>query len=400
MPNKMATLNLSPASPTSITWSVNGLGSDFNQRYYQRVILSSSQLGTEGGLIPPANILNSISASENGTSKNTPSQTTTGGNAFSAGNNYTLYATAQLEVGDDRYFRAGSATVTMPYPAPSPPVIAAYLQGKFTLTWPSVVGANLYYLEYRVDQSVNWLSMQATSGTEITLNVNTFGVRYNFRLKVVYNNNSYQYSGGNSGTSQPKIPSISGLVASSTTYTIYITMAGNWDNVAVERLTSSGSLVDVKTIISANGNDQTIQWNSIVPGSEHRFRAKSNFLTLSSPYSNEVVLKNTRPNNFSWTQEKKANEPFNLTALEWNSFTARINMFRQYCGKPQFGFTQAQKDLPFYAFMFNQAIDALLSIDSPNSPKPSVQPPAIVAKNDPITALGLNLLVTSLNSIT
>lgn len=397
----MANLNLSPATPTSVTWSVSGLGSEFNQRYYQRVILSSSQVVTEGGLTPPANILNSISAPENGTSKNTPSQTTTGGSAFSAGNTYTLYATAQLEVGDDRYFRAGFATVTMPYPAPSPPTITTYLQGGFMLNWSSVIGANLYYLEYRIDQqSENWLSMQAVTGTAITLNVNTFGVRYNFRLKVVYNNNSYQYSGVNSGTSQPKTPSISGLVASSTTYTIYITMAGNWDNVAIERLTSSGSLVDVKTITSANGNDQTIQWNNIVPGTEHRFRARSNLISLTSPYSNEVVLKNTRPNNFSWTSDKKANEPFNLTAIEWNTFTARIDMFRQYCGKSQFGFTQAEKDKPFYAFMFNQAIDALLTIDNLNSQIPPVRPPAKVAKNDPVTAFGLNLLVTSLNSIT
>lgn len=213
----MASLNLSAASSTTVTWQVVGLGSPFNTSNYQKVVLSSNQLAVDGSTTPPSNILSTINAPSSGSSTSTSSQTTSGGSAFSAGNTYTLYATAQLESGDNRYYRAGSASVTMP-------------------------------LE--------------------------------------------------------------------------------------------------------------------------------------------------RPSNFSWTYTKSSNQPFNLTAAEWNSFASKVNSFRAYKGLGSYGFTGVSPDMPFYWWIYNQGVNSI----SPMSPSYPL-PPTQSASGGIIYASYLNDLRDSLNSI-
>ena len=100
-----------------------------------------------------------------------------------------------------------------------------------------------------------------------------------------------------------------------------------------------------------------------------------------------------RPNNWSWFTAKVQGNNFQLTANEWNSFTSRINSFRNYKGMSTVSFTSAVSNADFTASMFNIAATA---IDGMN---PSTSIPAFVSVGDDVTAFGLNRLRDSLNSI-
>lgn len=98
-----------------------------------------------------------------------------------------------------------------------------------------------------------------------------------------------------------------------------------------------------------------------------------------------------RPDDFSWTYVKRSGGAFNLTAREWNRFTARINDFRAYCEYSDYDFSVAYSGDPFTATMFNEARSAIKSMVSVSVSE--------VYKGDIITADMLNDLVDDLNSI-
>ena len=104
-----------------------------------------------------------------------------------------------------------------------------------------------------------------------------------------------------------------------------------------------------------------------------------------------TLADNPRPSNFSWTYPKVSGGNFNLTATEWNSFTARINAFRTYKSISSYSFTSAISGNSFTATMFNQARTAISAMNS------SV--PSAVSSGGTVYASGLNSLVSALNAI-
>jgi hypothetical protein len=98
--------------------------------------------------------------------------------------------------------------------------------------------------------------------------------------------------------------------------------------------------------------------------------------------------------NFSWTYPKISGQPFNLTANEWNSFTSKINDFRNYKGLSNYSFTAAVSGNPFTAAMYNQARLAIQGISGYGGYIPTV------SSGQQITAYMLNILVSELNAIT
>ena len=100
-----------------------------------------------------------------------------------------------------------------------------------------------------------------------------------------------------------------------------------------------------------------------------------------------------RPSNFSWTYTKTSGGAFNLTATEWNNFTARVNAFRKYKGLSNYSFTYAYKGDDFTAAMYNQARIAIQGVSGYGTYIPTV------TKGQIITAYMLNVLVSELNSI-
>lgn len=98
-----------------------------------------------------------------------------------------------------------------------------------------------------------------------------------------------------------------------------------------------------------------------------------------------------RPSDASWTTIIAANSQIQLTAEEWNAFTASINLFRTYKGLGEATFTTVAAGDHIKQEHFTQARSAINDM-SPPSPVPDA--------TGIITAASLNGLMVSLNSIT
>ena len=89
---------------------------------------------------------------------------------------------------------------------------------------------------------------------------------------------------------------------------------------------------------------------------------------------------------------KNSGSAFNLKATEWNSFTSKINEFRDWKGLSDYSFTTAVKGNTFTAAMFNQAVTAINAMYSNN-------PLSSVSKGSTVTAYILNNIVSVLNNV-
>lgn len=96
---------------------------------------------------------------------------------------------------------------------------------------------------------------------------------------------------------------------------------------------------------------------------------------------------------FKWTYEKVKNQKFNLTADEWNGFTARINLSRAVKELPAYGFQTVIKGQIFTADHYNSVRQAIQAIQGCGTYIPTVK------KGDAITADIMNILVSELNAI-
>lgn len=101
----------------------------------------------------------------------------------------------------------------------------------------------------------------------------------------------------------------------------------------------------------------------------------------------------SRPRDFAWTYDKVKGEGFNLTAAEWNSFTARIGAFRKYKKLSAKSFTDARKGEYFTAAIYNEAREAIRDIPGYGTYIPEV------SGGDEVTAYIMNIIVSELNAV-
>jgi len=137
-------------------------------------------------------------------------------------------------------------------------------------------------------------------------------------------------------------------------------------------------------------------WNNLLPNKNYGFCVRAGNDNGVSAWSDYVWIKTPlqRPANWTWTSTIASGSSFNISATEWNSFTARINAFRQYKGLSVYGFTSATSGSPFYAYMFNQAITAIKEMSPPSGVGVSTQ-----SSGNTIYAWYFTNLKESLNSI-
>lgn len=100
---------------------------------------------------------------------------------------------------------------------------------------------------------------------------------------------------------------------------------------------------------------------------------------------------NPRPANWSWWSSIYCGGLIQISANEWNAFCARINAFRAYRGLSFYNFTLAGSGTPIYAYMVNQARDAVWDMN--------YSVPDQVRSGDPITASFFLGLQNALNMI-
>lgn len=143
------------------------------------------------------------------------------------------------------------------------------------------------------------------------------------------------------------------------------------------------------------GNTSTIAYGTVSglsPGTTYTLYAfaKADDANYYPAGSATITTISNRPADWSWYTSKISGGNFSLTASEWNAFTARINQFRTYKGLGTYGFSTAYSGNPVYAYMFNEARNAISSMASVMS---------TVSSNQDILANYLNSIRDSLNSI-
>lgn len=104
-----------------------------------------------------------------------------------------------------------------------------------------------------------------------------------------------------------------------------------------------------------------------------------------------------RPSDFAWTNSKSSGGTFNLTATEWNAFTAKVNGFRTYKGLSSSSFTSVSSGDTFTATIFNQSVTALGGLSSYFTGGKTIT--SSKSQGDTINAAYLNDFVSALNSI-
>lgn len=72
---------------------------------------------------------------------------------------------------------------------------------------------------------------------------------------------------------------------------------------------------------------------------------------------------NPRPADWNWWSAVYSGGLIQISANEWNAFCARINAFRAYRGLAVYDFTPAYTGTPIYAYMANQARDAIWNMN-------------------------------------
>jgi hypothetical protein len=113
--------------------------------------------------------------------------------------------------------------------------------------------------------------------------------------------------------------------------------------------------------------------------------------------STTLVLDSQRPENFEWTYPKLAGQDVNITAVEWQALTNKINEFRRYCGLTDFAFhTTAITGNDFTDDIYNDAQEAIQDILQFSVLIETIES---VTSRQPVTAYSLNIFREAINSI-
>jgi hypothetical protein len=272
-------------------------------------------------------------------------------------------------------------TGSAPTPSqPSSSPTGTKIDGGFDLSWGSSSGATSYILKYR---SYAGTFTKPVSGTSTSLTGLEYGVTYYISVAAKNSSGTSPYNPEddtlNPATTAPKTPAISNPSVTNNSITIHCDngMTGNYDDIEIQRYTSGSSYIDSMFLSKSNYNAgiRDVTWTGLPQGTDYIFKARSSFgisgVTLYSvDWSNNISTStNARPTDWKWTTAKdiyghkvKGND-FSILASEWNIFTDRINQFRSYKLGPgqSYSFTTAVSvgDNKVYAYMFNQAIDAI-----------------------------------------
>ena len=138
----------------------------------------------------------------------------------------------------------------------------------------------------------------------------------------------------------------------------------------------------------ANGNE-------FVDGGKYYMRviAYDEQNNTTTKTSGQVTYKRARPLDWNWQNSKVKGQPWNMTAMEWNSLATRVNQFRQYKKLDNYAFTTVKVGDKMTATIYNQMRTAI------NAMSPPTALPSAVSKDTTILASHFTGLTASLNSI-
>jgi hypothetical protein len=274
--------------------------------------------------------------------------------------------------------------------------ISSRVEGGFNLYWGSSSTATSYDLAYKYSYDSSYTVVNV-SGTTYQLTGRNCGVQHDFKVRANNSAGSSSYTGLTYGTTAPRSPTIA--LSAKTADAIDLTignMDGNWDYVKVWK---DGNSSDYKNLTHTawDSGQRTVTFTGLNQGQTYNFKAQGYFYynsaDLWSAYIREVnVTTTSRPSTFSWTTAKTVGGTFNLTAIEWNRLTSKINEFRAYKGLSSYSFTTVSAGNIFTAAIFTQARNAIAAMSTSGLP-------GTKSTGDYVNASDLNALRDTLNAI-
>ncbi|MBE2918580.1 fibronectin type III domain-containing protein [Anoxybacillus flavithermus] len=275
-------------------------------------------------------------------------------------------------------------TTTQSAQPPSAPSINAIpiSKSKIDLYWNSVSGATGYhvYLNNVYQATITGTSYSFTGLSEYT--------SYSLGVQAYNGNGSSPITVVNSRTLDETPPSVSITGISKTNNSITMSFSGSDAHSGI-----SGFYIylDNSHVTTIYGTSGAYTYTGLQQGRLYKVSIKA--FDNSGNVSAEDYRNIQTSANFEWDTPKTSGGNFNITATEWNRFLNAINSARVGKGLTAYNFTYASKGGDFYAYMFNQAVQAISAMN------PSISPPSTRSSGDEIYASYFNRLRDSLNSI-
>ena len=172
------------------------------------------------------------------------------------------------------------------------------------------------------------------------------------------------------------------------------------ENIAVQINAPNGAVSDV----TAYNVTATLDLSCLTAGtyslkfiSAAERDVEMNYTKITSPYTREYSITVTghgdKPDHFTWDTVKESGINYNLTASEWNNFTAHINLVRAYMNLSEISFDTVFSGNELTAAIYNKAVSAIKDIDGYGTYLDEVN------MGDNVTAKSLNILVDELNAV-
>lgn len=275
------------------------------------------------------------------------------------------------------------ATTQSAQPPSAPSINAIPIsKSKIDVYWNSVSGATGYhvYLNNAYQATITGTSYSFTGLSEYT--------QYTVGVQAYNGNGSSSITTQTVRTKDETPPSVSITSISKTNNSITMSFSAYDSHSGV-----SGFYVylDNSHVTTIYGTSGAYTYTGLQQGRLYKVSIKA--FDNSGNVSAEDYRNIQTSANFEWNTPKTSGGNFNITATEWNRFLNAINSARVGKGLTAYNFTYASKGGDFYAYMFNQAVQAISAMN------PSISPPSTRSSGDEIYASYFNRLRDSLNSI-
>lgn len=275
------------------------------------------------------------------------------------------------------------ATTKSASPPSAPSITAVPIsKNKIDVYWGSVSNAAGYhlYLNNVYQKSVTGTSYSFTGLSEYT--------QYTIGVSAYNANGESSISSTTARTLDETPPTASITSISKTNNSITMSFIGSDAHSGV-----SGFYIylDNSHVTTIYGTSGTYRYTGLQQGRLYKVSVKA--FDNSGNVSVEDYRNIQTSVNFEWDTTKTSGGSFNITATEWNRFLDAINSARAGKGLTAYNFTYATRGGVFYAYMFNQAVQAISAMN------PSVALPSTRSSGDTIYASYFNQLRDSLNSV-
>lgn len=275
------------------------------------------------------------------------------------------------------------ATTQSASPPSAPSITAVPIsKSKIDVYWGSVSGATGYhlYLNNAYRATITGTSYSFTGLSEYT--------QYTVGVSAYNANGESSISSTTVRTLDETPPTVSITSISKTNNSITISFVGSDAHSGV-----SGFYIYLNDSYRTTvyGTSGTYTYTGLQQGKLYKVSVKA--FDNSGNVSSEDYRNIQTSANFEWDTPKTSGGGFNITAAEWNRFLDAINSARAGKGLTAYNFTYASKGGDFYAYMFNQAVQAISAMNPP------ISPPSTRSSGDEIYASYFNRLRDSLNSI-